>query len=1179
MDIKWTKEQLQATQKNGSNILVAAAAGSGKTAVLVERIIQKIVTTQIDIDKLLVVTFTNAAASEMKERVLEAIYKRIEIEPNNRNLQKQITLLNKASICTIHSFCLQIIREYFYKTDISCNFKIAETTEIELIKQAVLEDLFDELYEKNDSNFLKLIDTYASYRGDEKLKEIIITLYEKLQSMPFPNEALTEMIEAFCINENIEFSDTSWGKLILELAKEQLETAISKLKKIQKKLSLQPELSGCFGIISEDIDLIESLKTSSINWDKLYTDLQNLSFSKWKGDAKVVSNLKDEAKMVRDEVKDIIKEITKSISYDSKAAIQNTKSMYDILKIVGEIIFEFSGAYEKKKREKNILDFNDIEHKALEILLCKDELGNYIPSDVAQIMQSKFTEIAIDEYQDSNLVQEYILKSVSNGKNIFMVGDVKQSIYKFRQAMPELFLDKYFTYKEITDEDNNENTKIKLFENFRSRKNILDITNLVFNSIMSKKLGDIDYTTEEYLNPGADYTETSQVKVAAKSELNIITLQSSDETIVLDKSEVEAKFVTRRIKELFKNNIYVYDKKIGYRELKYKDVVILLRATSTLAPVIERELQNESLPVYSDSTAEYLESVEIQTMISLLKIIDNPDNDIPLVTVLRSVIGGFTDDELVEIRLLRKSKSFYAALKIAKNSEKISESVRRKIVSFVLLLDSFKREEEHLPLDELIWKIYEDTGYYNYVQLMNNGELRIANLKMLFQRAKDYGKASFKGLFNFINYIEKLKISNGDLSSAKIIGENDDVIRIMSIHKSKGLEFPIVFLCGAGKQMNFQELNENLLFHPELGLGPEYIDYDRKIHFVTPAKEAIKQKIKSEIISEEMRILYVALTRAKEKLIITGTTKEADEMCINEDVETSNTDFNQVPISILRKSKSYLDWFKAVRAFNKNSMDGIIQTNVINADDVLKNEEEKEHVLVSPYDNSTEKVEVEYLSEKLLWKYKYSELSKIEGKTSVSKVKNLNNEENISEIKMKPQFLNDNLEITSAEKGTLVHLFMQKMDLRKKYADQELENLKIELTRNKIISSKEADAIDLEPIKKFVDSDLAEEIRNSKQIYKEEPFYINIPANEIYETKLEDTVLVQGIIDLYYITNDGKVVLVDYKTDRVQNELELIEKYKVQLDLYKKALKEALKREVAAVYIYSLYLNKLINVL
>ena len=1196
--VNWTKEQKEAIYEKGSNILVAAAAGSGKTAVLVERMINKIIVDKIDIDRLLVVTFTNAAASEMRERVLDAIYKKLEENLEDENLQRQITLLNKASICTIDSFCLEIVRNNFYELDnLSPNFRIADTTEIELLKQEVMEDIFENKYEEENENFIKLINTYTSYRDDSPLKELILKVYSYIQSNPFPEKWLTEKIEMFNLSNKLEddFSTTPWGKELLNEVEDELIDSIASLEAISKKMYGEPELEKFWQTIRNDMDKLQELKNNLDSWDKAYQINQTLKFVTWPRQ-KVESQMKDYAKQIRDDVKKkLSKVLDKILIYDSKQANQDIYDMYETLQKLKDMILEFDQEFSKRKREKNIVDFNDIEHLALHVLL-KEENGKIKPSEVAKRYQEKYVEIAIDEYQDSNLVQEYILNSVSKGNNIFMVGDVKQSIYKFRQAMPELFLDKYRKYKNKEDKQKKDDLKIQLFKNFRSRDNILQFTNLIFQNIMSSNLGDIEYNQEEYLNLGADYPATKQ---DLKTEINIIDLSEEQETEELPDSEeieeriedieLEARFVANRMKELIDEKFQVWDRKEEqYRDITYKDIVVLLRSTSNSAPIYEQEILSLDMPVFSDSSQEYLESIEIQTILSLLKVIDNPMQDIPLVTVLRSYIGKFTDDELVQIRLSDKYDNFYTCMQ--KAIIDVEKELKKKIVTFFDYLSKWRKEQEYLALDELIWKIYRDTGFYNYVGLMPNGELRQANLKMLFQKAKQYESTNFKGLYNFINFIDKLRLSSGDLGSAKLIGEDDNVIRIMSIHKSKGLEFPVVFLSNAGKQFNLMDLNESVLLHQEMGIGAKYIDYDKQIQYDTLSKAAIKNKILMETLSEEMRILYVALTRAKEKLIITGIKKDyqKDSEKMLEQVERYSKCNEKITPILVKKYKKYLDWILLVYYYEKDKTKEMINLKRYKKQDLLMGlkRQEKENINVTEIleEKEFDYNQIQKIEKILNYSYPNQLATIIPTKTSVTNIKQMQQEE-VYESKIelpKPEFLKEEKEekLTGVQKGTLIHLCLQKLDEKKDYDLQKIKELISELEQKQIITSKEAESINPFQILEFTKSEIWKEVRNAKEVYREKPFYINIPAKEIYEEEIEESILVQGIIDLYFIDKQNNLILVDYKTDYVEKgkENELISKYRKQLDIYQEALEQAYNKKVFKKYIYSTWLGREIEV-
>ena len=1243
----WTEEQKQAIYEKNNNILVAAAAGSGKTAVLVERIINKVINENVDIDKILVVTFTNAAASEMRERILDAIYKKLEENPDSVNLQRQITLLNKSSICTIHSFCLDVIRNNFYEIDISSNFRIGDTAEVEMIKQDVLEELFEQKYMENEEGFIKLIETYTDYRGDEKLQDIILGIYKYIQSNPFPEKWLNEKVNDFNVKIDDDFSSTIWGKIILEHVKDEINSMVMKLEKIKNDTLKFTELEKFSSVLQEDINNLNSINLS--NWDMAYENMNYLKWSKWPVDKKVTIDLKNEAKEIRDSVK---KEFTKNIlKYSSRDANEDILKMYKILVEVKKLILEFSENFALKKKEKNIIDFNDIEHFALKILT--NENGE--STEVAKKYRESFEEILIDEYQDSNLVQENILTSISRGNNIFMVGDVKQSIYKFRQARPELFLDKYENY-DVKSGLNVESIgeKIQLFKNFRSRKNVLDITNLVFEDIMSKKLGNVEYNDEEYLNYGANYPEPeNDVMHSGIAELHIIDLKEKEEDIYKDDGQnnkekntekrnsesndenneetqeriedavLEARFVANKIQELLNSDYHVYDRKKGYRKIKAKDICVLLRATSVLAPIYEKEISEKGIAVFSDSSSTYLESMEVQTIMSLLKVIDNPMQDIPLITVLRSNIFGFTDNDLIEIRLVDKKCTFYESM--LKSRMNVENSLRHKIDFVIESLKKWKAEEEYTPLNEFIWKLYLDTGFYNYVTLLPNGNLRQANLKLLFEKAKQYEKVSFKGLFSFINFIDKVKTSSSDMSAAKIVGENDDVVRIMSIHKSKGLEFPVVFLSSTGKKFNMQDLNTPILIHQDIGFGPQFIDSETRVEYPSLAKEAIKIKLREETISEEMRVLYVALTRAKEKLIITGMSKDIEkalkdkdkllEMYQKKDVFNDKKELEKLNSNLVGKYSSYLDWLELVYEYNKeNNINEIIELNTYNKNDLISefsNDDLEELNMVEKIkeeikekenriDHEEEQKYREELLEKLKWRYGYTRSSKIPTKTSVTKLKELeaenteldiddlvdmarnNKESKIKEMNQKhtmlsakPRFMEEIQKLNSAQKGTLMHLCVQLLDEKKEYSLEELKDFVNDLQNRNIISEIEAKSVNIQVLYKYTKSELWNELKLAKEIPKEEPFYINIDANTIFDDAEDDeTILVQGIIDLYYIDKDGKLILVDYKTDYVPDGdvSKLEEKYKVQLELYKKALEDALGRKVDKAMIWALEL-------
>ena len=951
---------------------------------------------------------------------------------------------------------------------------------------------------------------------------------------------------------------------------------------------------------------------------------------------KITNPEKDKAKAIRDKVtKDFKAKRDKIFTANSEMANEDLIEMYEVLSKLEKLIIDFDIEFSKNKKDRNIVDFSDVEHLALKILVKEDET----PSEIAKKYQEKFAEIAIDEYQDSNLVQEYILTSISNGKNIFMVGDVKQSIYKFRQAMPDLFLSKYSNYSE--NEANDKGLKIKLFKNFRSRKNVLDFTNLIFENIMGEKLGEIDYTEEEYLNLGASYEEGKEDLVSEIDILDTVeevdeiqddteieeNTQSIDEealeeTEKVEDIELEAKFVAQKIRDLIDSKFQVYDNKKGeFRDIRFRDIVILLRSTKNKANIFEKELTNQNINVYSDTSQEYLESYEIQVIMDLLKIIDNPYQDIPLVHVMLSGIGMFTDDDLLEIRLCDQNDDFYTTL--LKSRLSVREELREKIDIFLSKIEDFREKNGYMDLDELIWTIYEETGFLNYVALMPNGALRVANLKMLFERAKQYESASFKGLFNFINFIERIKLGSGDLGAAKLIGENEDVVRIMSIHKSKGLEFPVVFLSCTGSGFNMMDLNSDILLHQKIGIGVKYINYDRQIKYDTISKLALREKLLEENLSEEMRILYVALTRAKEKIYVTGIIKDyqKNKEKMQELVDIYKKENGKINPILVKKYKKYIDWILLVYMYNFETSKDVLKINTIKRKDILKTmkKEEADDVdifkILEEKSKDVKEADILKLKNQLIFEYKYKGLMDIPTKESVTNIVHKNivvepfeahtqesdevEDSDYEEDKIelpKPKFLvgTEEEKITPAKKGTLVHLSMKNLDFSKDYSLNDVKDLIDDLEARKIITAKEKEVINPWDILKFTKSGIWKELKEAKEYHKEEPFYINVPAKEVMETDLDENILVQGIIDLYYITKNDELVLLDYKTDFVaqkepvqmgqnpkrtgpngaSDEEMLINRHKPQLMLYKEALENGLNRKVDRIWIYSTGLGR-----
>ena len=1251
--MKWTNEQRKAIITKDCNLLVAAAAGSGKTAVLVQRIIEKIMDEEnpVDIDRLLIVTFTKAAASEMKERIGDAISEELDKNPDSKILQRQLTLLNRANITTIHSFCLKVIKSNFHLIDIDPTFRVADETETILLKQEALEEVFENIYyeENCTDEFKELFNSFGG-KDDRKLSELVLTLYNFSQSLSWPFKWLNEKVDSFNIDDSYDFEKSIWGitlkeNIRIELVgvKNQFKRSLTILKEYEEDLVdyikvIEEELNYINKLLKEEegINIIEGL---------IYFDLSRLPGKRLKGEVK---ETKDKAVKVRDKAKDNINKLKEDIKLGYENVIKNMKELYPRMKCLIKLVMQFTIEYNKRKKERNIIDFNDIEHFALEILTDFDKEEKVSPSAVALEYRNKFYEVLVDEYQDSNFVQEAILNSISRQNNLnqkiedeklitpnlFMVGDIKQSIYRFRQAKPELFLKKYDNYSE---EEGSKYRKIKLFKNFRSRNNIIEGVNFIFKQIMSKNIGELEYGEEEQLNYGADFKklkkdENIEIHLMDKEEnINSYTgeFELGDEEENVDNIQLEARMVGKIINNIVKdkddNSFMVQDKSTKeYRKVQYRDIVILMRATSAMANVFTEELNNVGIPIFADISSGYFETIEIKTIMSILQIVDNPRQDIAMLSTLRCPIFSFSPEDIIDIRLINRDISIYECLEKISNSEfcteeekvyvdGINEELKEQVISFLEKLNIWRDNSIYMNIDQFIWNLYTETGYYGYVGAMTGGIQRQANLRLLFERAKQYENTSYRGFFNFINFINKLKNTSGDMGSAKILGENENVVRIMSIHKSKGLEFPVVILAGTGRGFNLQDIRKDILFHHQLGFGPEYVDLDKKIKYPTIMKKIISQKIKLETLSEEMRILYVAFTRAKEKLIITGSVKNI-EKSMEEWCFIGGEGKLALPEYEVMRSKNYLDWIMPAltkhiyfqdcitREFSKVEMKNGIEDSsrwslkLWHKKDLLEDkiEETKERDIIKEIEwnneKDYEKIYIKEVEKRLNWKYKYIKASEIPAKLSVSEIKSRfelldkENADNLIEENIflrKPQFLEEFKKYSSAEVGTFTHLVMQHIDFQNTKSIDDIENQIKELVKNEFLTNEQARVINTKKIYNFIKSPIVERIRKSNNIRREKPFYIEMSSKDLIanipDTYKNEKILIQGVIDLYFQEGEELIIL-DYKTDYTEDVEKTKEKYYLQLEYYKKALERITGKTVKEKYLYLFSTDRLVKI-
>ncbi len=1192
--MEWTKEQQKVIDLRNRNILVSAAAGSGKTAVLVERIIARLTRDEnpIDVDELLIVTFTEAAAAEMKERVLLAIEKKLEEEPENVHLQRQASLIHNAMITTIHSFCLSVIREYFHTIDLDPGFRIGEEGELKLLKKDVLDALLEREYERQDPMFLEFVERYATGRDDKKIEELILQIYEFSRSYPNPSRWLRTCVEAYRVESVQELLESPAGRLVIENIRRYGEDAISLLESgiraceepdgpYMYKETLEAEREGWKSLISGE------------NFSKMFERRGYPEGGKLKAnrDKSVSKELAEYVKEIRKQTKGFLGEIQKNYFF------QSPEEMVEDLKLgkasVEELVYlveEFACAFEGEKRRKNLIDFGDMEQLALRILM-EEKDGEPKPSAVAREYQKRFKEVMIDEYQDSNLIQEAILTSVSTvslgNYNIFMVGDVKQSIYRFRLSRPELFMEKYDTY----DLEDGEKQRIDLHKNFRSRKEVLNSTNFVFRQIMTKELGGVAYDEDAALHFGAEYYKE---QVGNDTEILIVDTEleaEEKEQIEETERELEARAVAGRIKELVGNHSITDTQTGEFRKVRYKDIVILTRSLKGWTDVFARVLNREGIPTYTGSKEGYFETLEIETILNYLRVLDNPNQDIPLAAVLTSPIVGLLGEELAEIRSICKERNFAYCVKLYLKSGP-EGSVKKKLQDCFQTIEHFREMIPYTAIHELLWKILEETGYRYLVAVMPGGEQRIANLDMLLEKAKVFESTSYKGLFNFVRYIEQLKKYDVDYGEANIADEQADTVRLMSIHKSKGLEFPIVFVAGMNKKFNRQDVVRDVVVHPDLGIGVDCIDLQKRTKIPSFLKKAVQREIQLENMGEELRVLYVAMTRAKEKLILIGSLNNVEKK-MSSYSQLQERQEDNLPFSMLAGAGSYFDWVLPcyLRYENPEIREHV---KVMELSDLVSGEIDEEgeakytKEMLFDWDTNQvfQKEFKEKLEEQFSYVYPYENSRNMKLKFTVSELKKqqsvqdedgelLYKEEEM--IPLLPKKLQEQGGLLGAGRGTAYHKVLELLDFQKSYDKENLEKTIEGLKRNGKISEEMYESIRTWDILKFIQTDTARRMRDAAKegrLYKEQPFVLGIDARAVYpEETSGETLLVQGIIDVWFEEKDGIVVL-DYKTDRVQSGKELKDRYHVQLDYYAQALERLTGKKVKEKIIYAFSLRE-----
>ena len=1214
--MQFTTDQKRVIEARKKNILVSAAAGSGKTAVLVERIIQMVVDEEnpVDIDKLLIVTFTTAAAAEMRERIFAAITRELLQKPESEHLQKQAALIHNAKITTIHSFCLEVIRNYFGEIGLDPGFGIADEGELKLLKKDTMEALLEDAYKEADEEFLHFVETYSRGNQDKALEELIDKIYSFTMSFPMPEEYLDAcLLQTKNISEKT-LLESSYMAYLLEHIKKVLTGLESSLKGALKMTEMSDGPYMYAENLEKDLQIIKSLYAKSDDYKALAEELSKVKFdtlSRKSGNS--VSEAKKECvKGIRNDVKDSIKKLSEKFFFDDlEQLVFYEQKASKALNTLFSLVKEYTERLKQAKSEKNIIDFSDMEHYALKILVQRED-DKIVPTKVAKDYQKYFAEIIVDEYQDSNLVQEFILEAVSGEKerkfNRFMVGDVKQSIYRFRLARPELFMHKYEYYPKRDKECE----VIDLSMNFRSRKEILDITNHVFSKIMDASFGGITYDDAQALYYGATYYPEE-----GNYQNELLLIEKPDKDEGEDAKEREAYVIAQKIKELVGTQV-VYDKNTEtQRKASYKDIVILLRSNKGWDDVFKKVLTKELIPCHTESKSGYFDTVEVRNVIEFLKVIDNPRQDIPLFGVMTSVFGSFSDDEMAVLKAESNQEeafeSLYESVKwYGANKE---NDLAKKATDFLKMIEEYRIKARFMPIRELLQQLFIRFNYVPVVSAMKGGEQRRANVELLLQKASAYEKTSYFGAFHFVRYLQQIMEKEVEYGEADILDENADVVRIMSIHKSKGLEFPVCFVAGLGKKINFLDAYQVLVADSDLGLGTECIDYKRRLQSKTLSKNVIVQKMINDSLAEEIRVLYVAFTRAREKLILSGTVSKIEKSILPL-MKYANTKDGALPYEELAGVSSAMDYVLMALADTKGMYQLYKQLELPVFNKTL--EEKKEDILISciskdgvtllesneELKEAYEKVifekealskakadEVEKLKERLEYFYGHKNLEGLYTKTTVSELKKAAFpvqegakpmfEEEQEKVTL-PKFLKGEEKVLGTTRGTAFHKVMEVFPFEKYLKEESLtkdrvmETLKEQVALGKL-PEEYVELISLKKVMCFLESSLAKRMMDAAKegcLYKEQPFVYGIGANRLNKEFPEaETVLIQGIIDAYFEEADG-IVLLDYKTDVVDSEETLVKRYQVQLDYYAEVLEQLLSKPVKDIVIYSFCFGK-----
>jgi ATP-dependent helicase/nuclease subunit A len=1188
---KWTKEQWTAITQRDRNLLVSAAAGSGKTAVLVERIIQLVVEEKTPVEHLLVVTFTKAAAEEMKERITAALLARLENAKGEerRFLSGQIHNLPYANISTIHSFCHSVVRRYAHLADLDPGFKVGNETVLTILRQRAMEDVLEAEYEEGSTLFIRVLESFGEGRQDTRLRETLLQYYFFLMNRPDPQEWSSSSLEQFHWTLN-QWENSKFYQILQATVSEKLEYGA---KALEAAMGLIPTIDNpdkVLPVLQEERNQINELAQAlEKGFETYHSRLLQVGFSR----LTVKSEAPDKKTALvdlRNEAKDLVQSLRKDHAFEPVSVmLDNLHEMGEVMAYLNGLATRFRETYDRMKREKGILDFNDLEHFTLRILQ-KEE--------AVEELKEVYQYIFIDEYQDSNLIQDAISEKIRRPDNLFLVGDVKQSIYRFRLSDPTLFLEKSRTFGQQGQE---KSQLIHLNTNFRSNNRVIATINDIFQKVMSQYVGEIAYTDDEKLHSGLCVDGTD----GEKTEIHLIDKQipdteteenQEDATMVeedaleaLNQVEMEAVLAASRIKALVGMKIFDGKKKTT-RPLEYRDMVVLLRSVKGVASVYQEVFMEEGIPVHAQSGLGYFDSLEISLLLDVLAVIDNQQQDVALVSVLRSPVFGFTVDDLVKIRRDQLKGPFWQA--VERYGLENNDVLAQKIVEVGNRVQRWKLRSRMMPLDRFLWSLMMETNYYHYVGALPGGVQRQANVRVLVDRARTFSESSLKGLFQFIQFVKELKDTDSDLETAKILGPMENVVRIMSIHKSKGLEFPLVIVGGLGKKFNIRDTSNQLLLHKDLGICPEYIHPEERRHCTTLFKNIAKEKMNLEMLSEEMRILYVAMTRAQNKLLLIGSAKVDEKKWAK---------WRSAPSSFsVSKSNSPLDWIMSALLEEDAGLpvEGVVQEmiahriHLVSPSSIHRNKEEKRkylgNILTFFEQRGKETIPADpNVTNRLSWRYPGEGALRLPAKMSVTQIKRLKDTHQVTdpliEIKQ-PVFMQGKVQKTRTEIGSANHFVLQKTDLDILSAAHDLrkgvEESMANLVSAGLLSQETADLVQVEAIAAFFGSDLGRRMLASPQLKREQRFTMSMSGEGLIDQPVaQDLVYVQGMIDCFFLEEDGWI-LVDYKSDYFRDEEEKrwkVEGYRGQVEMYRQALERSTRRPVKEAYLYLLHSNEAVR--